>query len=62
MLEIFLMNCITFTRIHTMKKRWFKYKRQKNFNYKKLRLIYDYLYNFEVGEEEKEQKTSEKLD
>ena len=45
-----------------MKKRWFKYKRQKNFNYRKLRLIYDYLYNFEVGEEEKEQKTSEKLD
>ena len=53
-----------------MKKKWFKYKRQKKkkINYKKLRLTDDYQY---VSEEEqqnskkldkKEQQTSKKLD
>ena len=46
------MNCITFTRINTVRKRWFKCKTQKKFNYKKSRLTDDYQYE---PEEEKQQ-------
>ena len=52
-LEIFLMNYITFTRINTMKKKWFKYKKQKLFLIQKIE-TYDYQYESE--EEEKEEK------
>ena len=58
-LQIFLMNSITFTRINTMKqkKRWFKCKRQKKSNYKKLRLTGNYKYK---SAEEEQQQTSKK--
>ena len=56
------MNYITFTRINTMKKKWFKYKKQKLFLIQKIE-TYDYQYESEEEEkEEKQQHTSKKLD
>ena len=52
------MNYITFTRINTMKKKWYAYKKQKEIWNEKLRLDD---YQFE-SEEKEEQQTGKKLD
>ena len=57
MLEIFLMICITFTKINTMKKKNLNTKDRRYFDYKKLRPTDDYQY---VSENEEEQQTSKK--
>ena len=51
------MNCITFTRINTMKKRWFRCKKKQ----KKKIETYRWL-PVRLEEEEQQQQTSKKLD
>ena len=46
-LEIFLMNCIMFAKRNITKKEGLYKKRHEEFNYKKLRLGDDYLYESE---------------
>ena len=59
----FLMNCITFTRTNTMKKKMVQIQKIKKSYYKKLRLTDDYQYESEDAEkEQQQQQTSKKLD
>ena len=63
MLEIFLMNCITFTRTNTMKKKMVQIQKIKKILLQKLRLTDDYQYESEDAEkEQQQQQTSKKLD
>ena len=55
MLEVFIINCMTFTKVNTAKKiDKLSAKDKKKLDYKKLRLSDDYLYSSE--EEEEKQK------
>ena len=61
MLEIFVMNCMTFTKVNTTKKiNSLDAKNKKKLDYKKLRLSDNYLYSSEEeGKEEKQKPTKD---
>ena len=57
MLEKFIMNCMTFTKVNKAKKiDKLSVKDKIKLNYKKLRLIDNYLYSSEEEKQEEEQK------
>ena len=55
MLVIFIINCMTFTKVNTTKNR-LRAKNKKMFDYKKLRLSDNYLYSSEEEQEEEQEK------